>query len=439
MNIKLLITLFFILISLESFSQDIILKNANIIPMNSDTVLMNQSIWIHNGKINQIADFKSLPKKVRKNKRTNIIDATSRFILPGLADMHVHFPDSTKIPQMLLSNVAAGVTHIRIMNSEEPQNELKQYIGKNNFIQPQIHYSHLINDNEFFSPFQADSLMMKIKNDQSIAFVKLYSLSDETSFLNLAEAAKKHSVIFCGHFPYYKLDGTNKMLTLEQTILSGFKSIEHLGGYSWINDQEKINEAILLTNEFNVYNCPTMDWDLIATNYLNLDELKSRLTYQLIPKTLSQEWESQFQAEIQKNGGVDKVLEQKKQFNSMIENKHTLLQSLYKNNCSLLIGSDPGAPFQAHGFNVYEEMILWGQLGIDNYTILKSATLNASMFFNEADEWGTIEVGKNADFIMLEQNPLIDIKNISSLQMTMVNGKIYSKKDLFSLLEKKKN
>jgi imidazolonepropionase-like amidohydrolase len=75
-------------------------------------------------------------------------------------------------------------------------------------------------------------------------------------------------------------------------------------------------------------------------------------------------------------------------------------------------------------------MYNWSQAGIDNFSILKAATITPARFFNEEKLWGTIEVGKTADAIILEKNPLDDIKNITTVEMTIINGKAYLKKNL---------
>lgn len=101
-------------------------------------------------------------------------------------------------------------------------------------------------------------------------------------------------------------------------------------------------------------------------------------------------------------------------------------------DCPLLIGGDATGNFQLDGFNVYEEMYNWSQAGLDNYTILKSAIVSPAAFFNESDKWGTIETGKNADLVILDKNPLEDIRNITTIRSTLINGKLYHKKELMA-------
>src|SRR3989344_9392877 len=118
--------------------------------------------------------------------------------------------------------------------------------------------------------------------------------------------------------------------------------------------------------------------------------------------------------------GQEKILPTKEKYLPSFKNKENILKALYENNCLLIVGSDPGGVFQMEGFNMYEEMVNWSKAGIDNYTILKSATVNPALFFNEQDKWGTVETGKDADLILLIKNPLEDITNIRTVVTTIL-------------------
>jgi imidazolonepropionase-like amidohydrolase len=73
-------------------------------------------------------------------------------------------------------------------------------------------------------------------------------------------------------------------------------------------------------------------------------------------------------------------------------------------------------------------------LGIDNFTVLKSATQTPSQFLGEDDSWGTVETGKDADLIILNKNPLDDMRNLSTIETVIKNGHIYSQRKLLKSL-----
>ncbi len=427
---KQVVLLLILILTTKIYAQDIIIKDINMITMTTDSLISKQSLLIRDGKINKIGDYKNLPK----NKETTIINGKGKYLMPGLVDMHVHLPEGNKIEKLLLSNIAAGVTQIRVMNSVEPQIQLRENLSKKiELISPKIHYSHLIKSNETFTQLQSDSLMEQLKTEK-ITFIKLLSLSNEQTFDNLTKSANKYHITIGGHYPAYQKDGKSVRLDIEKVIKSNYKSIEHLAGYISLQDDVRLDNAIQMTKAYDIYNCPTLDWDITSYNLQYPDEYKNRITYQFLPKKYAQEWDNEYSKDIQKAGGKEKVIAFRDKYMTTFNLKLKVLKKLYDNNCLLLLGSDPSNNLQAAGFNVYEEMVNWSKSGIDNYTILKSATVNPSKFFNESDKWGTIEIGKNAELIILQKNPLQNINNITSIETTILGQKLFQNKALINQL-----
>lgn len=422
---KIVCFFFFILWNCFSFGQnttEIVIKNINLITMNDNKVESNRSVLIKNNKIYQIDDF----AKLRFSKKTAIIDGTGKFLMPALADMHIHLPAENKIEQAFLLNIAAGVTKVRVMNSELPQLQVRTELNKkSNLISPKLYYSHIIRKENKFTVKQLDSLMLKIKKDK-LSFIKLFSVADEVTFDNIMVAANKHKIIVCGHYP--------SKISIDKVLNSGFKSIEHVGGLDSILDPLKLDEAIKLSKKNGTYHCPTLDYDLMAANLQFPDDYKKRLVFQVAsPKTLN-DWEKKYAQSIIENKGAENIIKIKNGYLPRFQNKQTILKKLNDADCNLLVGSDPGSYFQMDGFNMHEEMLNWSKVGIDNFSILKAATVNAARFFNEESQWGTISKGKDADLIILDNNPLENIVNITSIRNTITNGKIFSKSEILSKL-----
>ena len=86
------------------------------------------------------------------------------------------------------------------------------------------------------------------------------------------------------------------------------------------------------------------------------------------------------------------------------------------------------------GFNVHEEMLLWAKAGISNYQILLAATIVPAQFFRQDKKWGSIEIGKDGDVIILEKNPSENILNIGTVETTICNGNVYAKKVVLNSL-----
>lgn len=423
MNQQILLTILLIAIfPFTTYGQTIIIKDIDIIPMSSDTIVRKQNVLIKDGVIQQIGKLSNL----KKEKETSVINGKGKFLMPGLSDMHVHLPELGDMDYFMKMNIAAGITHIRVMNTKSPQNEVKEFIATKQLDSPNIHYSRIIRRDETFSEKQADSLMTSIMS-QKIDFIKIFSLSSEATFDHLMQSANHHGITVGGHYPTFREDDQTKMVAMEKVITSGYKSIEHLSGYNWLQSESQIVEAIELTKQNKTFNCPTLDWDIVAYGLQYPNDYKNRMTYQSLPKSVTENWENELNEAIT-DFGKDKFLEQRENYLPKFDFKQKILQALYQNGCLLLIGGDAEESFQAPGFNIYEEMQNWSNIGIDNFTILKSATKSPALFFNQSEEWGTIEIGKNADLIILTKNPLEDIKNIATVETTVINGIIYNTK-----------
>ena len=422
---KTLLLLVIILSCCLSFGQktsQIVIKNINIITMTNDKAEANKSLVIKDNKIVQIGDF----KKLKFGKNAIIIDGLGKFLMPALTDMHIHLPAQNKIEETLLLNIAAGVTRVRIMNSQLPQLQVRAELNKKaNLIAPKLYYSHIITKENKFTAKQLDSLMLQIKKEK-LSFIKLFSVADETTFDAIMLAANKHKITVCGHYP--------SKINIDKVLNSGFKSIEHVGGLDAINDASKLDETIKLSLKNEAYHCPTLDYDLMAADLEFPDDYKKRLVFQFAPQKMLTNWEAEYNQWVSDNKGSENIIKNKNSYLPRFQNKQRILKKLNDANCNLLVGSDPGSYFQMAGFNMYEEMLNWSRAGIDNFSILKAATVNAAHFFNEAAQWGTIAKGKDADLIILDKNPLVDIVNITSITTTITRGKVFSKAEILSKL-----
>jgi len=354
--------------------------------------------------------------------------------MPGLADMHVHLPEKNDVGRLLQMSVAAGITHVRIMDNKYSQIALKNDLKDRKQTAPHLHFSHLIKRSlKEATVAQMDDIINEAK-EQDLDFIKLYSVASEKVYDNLMTSAKKNDMIVCGHYPRYIENKKWKFIGIEKVLKSGLRSIEHVGGYQSVQDEKQLLAAIKLTKQLEVYNCPTLDWAVMKYNILYPDAVNNRLTYRTLPKKITANWEQEYAAVIREAGGEEKVLATRLKRMPSFEKKKKILKLLYENDCLLLVGSDGDGPYQANGFNLWEEMKNWSDLGIDNYTILKSATINAAKFFKQEKKWGTIEEGKAADLIILDKNPLVNIENISSVLTTIIEGKVYSKLDILQKL-----
>lgn len=111
------------------------------------------------------------------------------------------------------------------------------------------------------------------------------------------------------------------------------------------------------------------------------------------------------------------------------------MKALHDGGAKLLLGTDALQLFTVPGFSVHREMALMAASGLSPYEILEAATRNAAEYVGDASEFGTIEVGKRADLLLLEANPLEDVSNVSRLAGVMVRGRWISEAEIQQRLE----
>ena len=89
-----------------------------------------------------------------------------------------------------------------------------------------------------------------------------------------------------------------------------------------------------------------------------------------------------------------------------------------------------GAHGQREGLAAHWEMWMLAQGGMEPLKVIEAATIAGARYLGMDSEIGSIEVGKLADMIILEKNPLVDIKNTESIRYVMVNGRLYDARSM---------
>ena len=96
----------------------------------------------------------------------------------------------------------------------------------------------------------------------------------------------------------------------------------------------------------------------------------------------------------------------------------------------ILAGTDALDRNVYYGISVHEELQELLKAGLSNEEALKSATYNPAQYYEISNDYGTIEVGKIADFVVIEKNPLKNIKNTQTIKFVYYNSRLYNTGDL---------
>lgn len=108
---------------------------------------------------------------------------------------------------------------------------------------------------------------------------------------------------------------------------------------------------------------------------------------------------------------------------------------LNEDGVRLMSGTDTPLAYEVPGFSLHQELETLADVGLSPYDVLKTSTYNPALYLGKLDEFGTIEVGKRADLVLLEANPLDDIMNTRQIAGMMVRGRYFDRSDLDLMLD----
>ncbi|TDS15425.1 amidohydrolase family protein [Maribacter caenipelagi] len=452
-----------ILLSCKSEPQityDVIIKNGNLINIEDGSVSVS-NILITNNRIIKI----TTDSNIKTIKAKSVIDAKGKFIVPGFWDNHTHFRGGDSLisanKNFLKLFIANGITTVRDAGGDLTSAvlEWRKTIANNELVGPTIFTSgpkidgpggtwagSLEVDNDADINNALDSLQ-SIPSD----FVKIYDsrISGE-NYLKVIEEAEKRNLITSGHMPF--------TVELDPTIDAGIDAVEHLyyimKGCSSKEEeitQQMVDKEIgfwdampLLQSSFsdstalrtfehlkskNVFVVPTLHIGRVLSY---LDEVDHSQDNYL--KYMSDGIQKTYKGRIDRvKYATEKQVTDRKALDDFFG---ALAFKLNVNGVSLLAGSDSGAynSFTYPGISLHKELEAMVATGITPLDALKASAYNGAKFLKQDTDYGTISEGKIADIVLLNTNPLEDIKNTKDIFMVLSNGMQHSKADLDNLL-----
>ncbi|GAB5410556.1 MAG: amidohydrolase family protein [Balneolaceae bacterium] len=405
-------------------------SNVTIIPMTEDgLVLEGHTVLITGDRITDI-----LPSsKVRFTADTEVIDGSGKYLIPGLAEMHGHVPpthppanapsyfNDEYVENTLFLYVAAGITTVRGMLGYDHQLELKEKVSSGELIGPSLYLAGpSFNGGSVSSPEQAKEKVL-LQEKEGWDLLKIHPGLTLEEYNTMAETANEVGITFGGHVP--------AEVGIERALEAGQLTIDHLDGYvaylsafEGAERDKKMNEIIRKTIEHNVWMVPTQAlWETIigAGDYdrmKNYDELK------YIPSAVKNGYNNWVSQNVDNNPelNISDALEH-------AELRQRLLQEMNTAGVLILMGTDAPQLFSVPGFSIHRELPKMVAAGMRPYEIIESGTKNVGLYFQDKDDFGTIEEGKRADLILVDSNPLDDVTNIQNHSGVMVRGKWLSK------------
>ncbi len=437
-------------------NQTTVFKNVNVIPMDKERVLTNQTVLVGDGKIVEIG------KQVKIPKGSQIIDGKGKFLIPGLVDMHAHLLSDEKLPDSLAPDelkimLANGVTTIRLMIGTPEHLILRQQSANQEIIAPTIYaaspqfsggsFGDIFNGYVVTNAQQARDTVRQAKTD-SYDFIKLTFFINREVYDAVIDESAKQNMRVIGHVDRQvglqkafdakqqieHLDAYFEAMIPESTGLAGSTS----GVFVWqakawesldVLEETRIPELARKTVAANPFACPTLTFLKSSFGIEPTDEMvKSRAGYRFYPPKIREELD---EPRHRFWGNPPSALRRAK----YVDYRNKLTKAIYEAGGKILAGSDSPDWLWLYGFSLHTELQNLHEAGLPNYAVLASATRNPAEFFGTLDQTGTIEAGKNADLVLLEANPLENIANTEKRAGVMLKGKYYVQTELNKWLD----
>jgi imidazolonepropionase-like amidohydrolase len=389
-------------------------------------MLPDQTVVVENGKIAQVGPSKTvaIPRGACR------IEAKGKFLIPGLADAHVHLLSPNELPLYL----ANGVTSVFNLDGRPAHLLWRKQIANGEMVGPTIYTTGPIFERARTA--EEDVRMVDEQADAGYDGVKIYNPVSKAEYPALIAEAKKRNLLLMGHVA--------RGPDFELTVRSG-QSIAHLEEFTYtffnpqhddnnrhiVFDESRIPEAVKLTKDAGVYVTPTLStYATIVEQATDLDTFLKRPELKYLPPwTLAQ---YQPAANRYKNGFTP---DSYPRLRTSLAFQRKLLKALFDGGVPLMCGTDPPEVGPLPGFGVHDELQEFVKDGLTPYQALQTATVNVARYLRRSADFGTIEPGKRADLVLLEGNPLAAIASTRRVMGVMVKGEWLTRVELKRMLE----
>ncbi|HXE91878.1 MAG TPA: amidohydrolase family protein [Terriglobales bacterium] len=452
--------------------QLLVLTNVNVVNVTEGSVEPRMNVLIRDGRIEAIAK-RAL---IQAGRHVQVVNADGKYLIPGLWDMHVHTALRPEAEGMLPLYVAYGVMGVRDMGGDfERIRHMREEIAAGRMPGPTIVAPGPFVDgpqpepDPSFLPVanaaEARAAVRSLKA-RGVDFIKVQAGLSPEAYRAIAEEAKRSGIAFAGHVP--------ESMNAVEASDAGQKSIEHMSpalpGDAAIllacsGREEPLRRELLalrapevkpeearartralqadLVSSYSEAKCdrvvarlarnrtvvvPTLIWSVSIRPAAREDPI-GQLPMQYVPAKLRERWTTARRSFLE--SAPEETLALNRQ---MAEMAQRLTGKLHRGGVTLLAGTDNFDAFVIPGFSLHQELELLVRSGLTPAEALRAATVSAARFLGRHNDTGTVAAGKRADLVLLDANPLEDIRQTRRIAGVVFAGKYLSRSELDKLL-----
>jgi imidazolonepropionase-like amidohydrolase len=432
-----------------SMSADLTIEHVNVIPMvPSGVVLPDTTVLIRNGRIEWMKSASATTAVPNATK----INGRGKWLMPALADMHAHlendrllrlYTKDANIPigtvrteDALLPYVANGVLQIAVLTAMPETIAQRNEVDSGRALGPHIALAAMIDGAPPIWPVGMTRVAANASDGRQAVrdaaaegyeIIKAYERLDLDTFLAICDEASKLNMKVVGHLPQ-----NGKGLT-ERFFVPGFSMIAHAEELA----QQTNPPAIAAISAYARWAKRSGTW---LTSTLTTDH--RILEAMLRPETLRSRPEIRYldphlqTMTLQNNPYARDVNPERIAYVQRIADFNTqLIAAFAREGVPIVAGTDALVPGVVPGFSLQDELEALANAGLTNRQVLDSATRLPAEWLGTIEDRGIVAAGKRADLLLLEGNPLADIKNTRRLAAVIVGGRFYSRRELNARLD----
>ncbi len=419
-----------------AWAQAILFEHATIIDATGAPPVADISVAVADGRISAIG------KALKPAPGARVIDATGKFLIPGLWDMHVHLDPEGKALGVLAAN---GITGVREMYTGIPIATLRAWGARPEnprivipgFLDgPLMRVSEATPDAYAVETAAQARLAVGLLSARGADFLKVYNSLPREAYFAIAQESKRLGIPFAGHVP--------ETVSPAEASEAGQRSQEHLINIllACSTREKELREMRINTmldpalsgvdrmrqlgfpdpqDLFDTYDdakCAALFKTFVTNATWHTPTLallqsfvadKSRARQMAYMQDLSPE---QFEAWITRIA-------------ALLARYKKLVGDMHRAGVEFLAGTDSGPNTPAlPGTSLHDELELLVESGFTPMEALQAATRNPARYLGRLADMGTLEIGKVADLVMLDANPLDDIRNTRKIRLVVLRGNV---------------
>ena len=432
------------------------IENVTVIDGTGTPSRPGMTVLIENGKIAAIQQTST----TRLASATWVVQARGKYLIPGLWDSHVHaLWDANRPAQFFPLFLANGVTNVREMGGPMPAAEQvrwRQRVVSGDIVGPDLVVPGPFVDGP--TPIwpgsiavgdaqQARKAVDELK-ESGVDFIKVYSQLPREAYLALAGEARMRNIPFAGHVPL--------LVDVDEASDAGQLSIEHLMGVllETSSSGDELKKKLLAGANINELNNALVD----TFDPARAGELFQRFvrngTWQVPTLTIrhsrpylaelaaAHDFRLQFMAspitagwaprDDPRQPGTQAAIDSRKK---LYRKELEVVGAMNRAGVRIAAGTDAPNPYCFPGFSLHDELAFLVEAGLSPMQALQSATRNAAELTGRISRLGTIEKGKDANMVILDADPLVDIHNTRRIDSVILHGRLYTRTELDGMLE----